>query len=670
MCSSSGSFSFIFTLFIFIGPFLSLSSSTPIHRRILHQPFQPEGGSPPPSVPPNPPPSPSPSPSPPNPKYPFSTTPTNNASTPFFPTYPSPPPPPSPSAFASFPANISSLILPQSSKSKSSSKKLAAVAIASVACALAVLALSAFVYFRRRRQSYSSDEKTLRSDSSIRLFPREASAAAGGGLKPRNTSSTSSEFLYLGTIVNSRGGGVDELSDPHAAALNPRKMDSPELQPLPPLARQTSRLREEAAATVEDDEEEFYSPRGSLNGREGSTGAGSGSRRVFSAIAGENLVGRSSSESTSSSYSTSSSASPDRSHSISLSPPVSISPRRSQPKSPENTIAHHSSSPPPEAIRRSPSLSSLSSPSSPSPVFGQHMPSSSMSSTPERRECQSPSLSPLSLSPRKIPNPDGGSPPGLVLLEKAQSFGSSKSKSDSGSPRLSNASSIGKSSAFSLPSPDKGMNLHHGLDQSPTISDVSDRFRHSPLSSLPLSPTLLSSPERELSPQPQPQPQPQPPPSRKHWEIPDLLTPIGETPIFSVPQRKQWEIPVLPVPIAPSSGSVLAPPAPTPPPPPPPPPPVPRQRKQWDMPVPSPVTPVGQQVSRPPALTPPSRPFVLQTPNTMVSPVELPPGSSQNFEESSDETSKPKLKPLHWDKVRASSDREMVWDHLRSSSFK
>lgn len=86
--------------------------------------------------------------------------------------------------------------------------------------------------------------------------------------------------------------------------------------------------------------------------------------------------------------------------------------------------------------------------------------------------------------------------------------------------------------------------------------------------------------------------------------------------------------------------------------------------------MPSPVTPVGQQVSRPPALTPPSRPFVLQTPNTMVSPVELPPVSSQNFEESSEESSKPKLKPLHWDKVRASSDREMVWDQLRSSSFK
>ncbi|KAL9273688.1 Formin-like protein, partial [Drosera capensis] len=36
----------------------------------------------------------------------------------------------------------------------------------------------------------------------------------------------------------------------------------------------------------------------------------------------------------------------------------------------------------------------------------------------------------------------------------------------------------------------------------------------------------------------------------------------------------------------------------------------------------------------------------------------------------SEETPRPKLKPLHWDKVRASSGREMVWDQLRSSSFK
>lgn len=46
----------------------------------------------------------------------------------------------------------------------------------------------------------------------------------------------------------------------------------------------------------------------------------------------------------------------------------------------------------------------------------------------------------------------------------------------------------------------------------------------------------------------------------------------------------------------------------------------------------------------------------------------LPENSCAN--EPAEETPKPKLKALHWDKVRASSDREMVWDHLRSSSFK
>lgn len=31
---------------------------------------------------------------------------------------------------------------------------------------------------------------------------------------------------------------------------------------------------------------------------------------------------------------------------------------------------------------------------------------------------------------------------------------------------------------------------------------------------------------------------------------------------------------------------------------------------------------------------------------------------------------KPRLKPLHWDKVRASSDRAMVWDRLETGSFR
>uniref|UniRef100_J3N1Z1 Formin-like protein n=2 Tax=Oryza brachyantha TaxID=4533 RepID=J3N1Z1_ORYBR len=37
--------------------------------------------------------------------------------------------------------------------------------------------------------------------------------------------------------------------------------------------------------------------------------------------------------------------------------------------------------------------------------------------------------------------------------------------------------------------------------------------------------------------------------------------------------------------------------------------------------------------------------------------------------EAAGDEARPKLKPLHWDKVRASSDRDMVWDRLKSNSF-
>jgi hypothetical protein len=44
-------------------------------------------------------------------------------------------------------------------------------------------------------------------------------------------------------------------------------------------------------------------------------------------------------------------------------------------------------------------------------------------------------------------------------------------------------------------------------------------------------------------------------------------------------------------------------------------------------------------------------------------------GSSDQGDKSEDTTPRPKLKPLHWDKVQASSDRVMVWDQLKSGSF-
>lgn len=92
---------------------------------------------------------------------------------------------------------------------------------------------------------------------------------------------------------------------------------------------------------------------------------------------------------------------------------------------------------------------------------------------------------------------------------------------------------------------------------------------------------------------------------------------------------------------------------------PPPPPPLPPPRF-WEV----PAGPMPN--SGPPALVMPSRPRVFQNSG----PVLGGEGSQSNaIVEKNQETPKPKLKPLHWDKVRASSDRAMVWDQLKSSSF-
>lgn len=71
----------------------------------------------------------------------------------------------------------------------------------------------------------------------------------------------------------------------------------------------------------------------------------------------------------------------------------------------------------------------------------------------------------------------------------------------------------------------------------------------------------------------------------------------------------------------------------------------------------------------PPALVTPSRPVGLQNFEPASAAEVKESQNSVTVEKRNEETPKPKLKPLHWDKVRASSDRAMVWDQLKSSSF-
>ncbi|XP_030553246.1 formin-like protein 1 [Rhodamnia argentea] len=687
--------SFLFLLLLTCAPICSSSSSAVPNRRVLHEPFFPEESSPPSSPPAASPPSP---PSPPStPKYPFSSSTPTPDNSPFFPAYPSPPPPPSPASYASFPANISSLILPTSSKPKPSTRKLVPVAIAVTLSALLLLVAALLLLLRRRRRSrdFADDAKTQRSDATTGGLPGNAEATAPPR-KQRTTSGASSEFLYLGTMVNSRG--IEEpRGNGGGAVLDPRKMDSPELQPLPPLARQSlalncgntngdvrplprQSLRQncgigngDVSSTADETEEEFYSPRASLGGRESSIGAGSGSRRAFAAVASETLGGSGRrSDSSSSSYSSSSSGSPARSHSISLSPPVSLSPRRSQPKSPEHVAVEEEA-----AAQETSSLPThYATPyvdESKTPLL------SSEASSPERDlgksdgKVQSPSLSPMSWSPER--GSDRTPDISLRMWAVTDAIGRSLSPSLHSSPlsrslerspvalpRMSDASHrIGRSRLSSPLSQSPVRECEENQDASPRKSDVSTGSSHFSLHSSSSSPSKTSERIEHRS-----------SPRSSNASVSNLHSQSqSASPVVSSPNKDSSAHDQFVQSLARVSISSQQPPVPAAVPPPPPPPPPrapPLQQKVKEVLLPS--TPTSQPISEPPRLIPPSRPFVLQNP-TEVSPVQLPPSvETAEKAEKMDDTPKPKLKPLHWDKVRASSDREMVWDQLRSSSFK
>lgn len=379
--------------------------------------------------------------------------------------------------------------------------------------------------------------------------------------KLQRPSQTSAEFLYLGTIVNSHGGGIDsrivahsESSStlPESGVFSSRKVDSPELEPLPPLDSYLRIYTNVAAAAPKDDvDEEFYSPSGSLNGRENSVGTGSASRRSFAAVEVDNFNGLISNASSaySSSVLGSVSESPVRSVSVSLSPENSLSPMKPIPISPD--------------------LIEIPA------VWPFHRPLTAS------KESASPS------------------PPSSSALDRYSraSVESSPRISNAFDPILGSESSVRKSGSI----------VHQDDFVTPTVP-----------------------------PPPPPLPQayvPPPPPPPPLWAV--------------------------------MSKSLYGPRTPTP--------------------------PAKKQASVPPALITPFRPIAAKSP-PLISPIELPTDDSESPKKNEDNTfstndkgehsnetmeqneegiiSKPKLKPLHWDKVRASSDREMVWDQLKSSSFK
>ncbi|GAV67125.1 FH2 domain-containing protein [Cephalotus follicularis] len=368
------------------------------NRHLLHQPFFPLD-----TLPPTQPPTSSPQAQPHQlslPKYPFSTTPSKPQKS-FFPTIPSPPPPPPPPStdLATFPANISSLLFPHQPSSSSHRRHVIAISVSvSILSAVIIAVISATILHLRTTGKRSSTttattDKSSRSDN-LRLFPPNTTPSDKPPPHRYTSSSHSSEFLYLGTLVNSRGeieingnsinNNTNNDKNKHnnnnniasninvavkysisSSSSSPyQKLDSPELLPLPPLPRHNyytsgevgvSTTNEEGEDGDGDGEDEFFSPRGSSSRRKESPKRfGSSSRRDFGGMGVDNFGSRSFNSRTAS-YPYSNSCSPSDSVSTTPSPLAGDSPRSLKTKSPDSVV-HFTA--PAVAMRRSRSSTS------------------------------------------------------------------------------------------------------------------------------------------------------------------------------------------------------------------------------------------------------------------------------------------------------------------------
>ncbi|CAH8291053.1 unnamed protein product [Eruca vesicaria subsp. sativa] len=171
------------------------------------------------------------------------------------PTLPMPPPaplPPSSPTYATFPANISALVLPRSPKPHTASKTLLIPVISAVLAAAIAIGVALFLYgkWRGQNRNFKDDPKSVVASD---ITTSEQAPCP----LPRNTedkltvSSSTSNVLYLGNVSTS--GFV--------------KPESPEICPLPPLS---SRSFQQQSSEEEEEEEDddFYSPLASIAGKE------------------------------------------------------------------------------------------------------------------------------------------------------------------------------------------------------------------------------------------------------------------------------------------------------------------------------------------------------------------------------------------------------------------
>ncbi|XP_010464379.1 PREDICTED: formin-like protein 10 isoform X1 [Camelina sativa] len=196
-------------------------------------------------------------------------------SPPFFPLYSSssPPPPPSPPqplpppapTFATFPANISALVLPRSPQSHTPSRTLLIPAISAVLAVATLLGLSLFLYGRWRGQTrhFKEESKSLASSSSDITKSEQQQTPQCPQTRNNNTTEnklsvapSTSDVLYLGNVATSSG----------SVFVKPA---SPEISPLPPLPARSFLLQHNSDKEAEEEEDDdFYSPLASIAGQE------------------------------------------------------------------------------------------------------------------------------------------------------------------------------------------------------------------------------------------------------------------------------------------------------------------------------------------------------------------------------------------------------------------
>ncbi|XP_040999948.1 formin-like protein 2 [Juglans microcarpa x Juglans regia] len=347
------------------------------HRHLLHQPFFPPLDSFPPTQPPSS--SPYPQPQLQQPKLPFSSSSSSSSTQPksFFPSYPSPPPPPSQTSLATFPANISELLLPHPSPSSISHRHLIAIFV-SVSLLIVALfsAISAFLYCRKHAfftTTANVTDKAPHSDN-LRLYPPNIATSDGSYKHPHSGSSnTSSEFLYIGTLANSHGIYDEDIAYSSnvgvSATTQYLKLGSPELKPLPPLPKHSFKQRyvnselgssENRENDEGEEEEEFFSPRGSSGRKDSPVHIGSSPQRLFNA---ENFGSRSFNSRTASDP-CSDSASPTNYFFNSASPALNLSTTSLKSKSPDFMIGFPAPVPARPIMTSMSSLSSCTSSSS------------------------------------------------------------------------------------------------------------------------------------------------------------------------------------------------------------------------------------------------------------------------------------------------------------------